>query len=69
MYSFIPRTPRALSPQVAHENSQLRARMRQMGAAQTLLQSRVDNLETVVLVDEEEDDAAAAAAASEGSSS
>ena len=28
-----------------------------MGAAQTLLQTRVDNLETVVLVDHEEDEA------------
>ncbi|GAQ87572.1 traf Zinc finger domain containing protein [Klebsormidium nitens] len=52
---------------VAHENSQLRARLHRMGSAQTLLQTRVDNLETVVLVDHEEDDAADAAA-SEGSS-
>jgi len=48
---------------------QLRASLRKMGAAQTLLQTRVDNLETVVLVDhEEDDDDAAHAAASEGSS-
>ncbi|GAQ87571.1 putative traf-type zinc finger family protein [Klebsormidium nitens] len=51
---------------VAHENAQLRVRLHQMGAAQTLIQTRVDNLETVVLVDHEEDDTDDAA--SEGSS-
>lgn len=42
--------------QVAHENRLLRNKIQKMGEFQTLLQTRVENLETVALLSDQADE-------------